>query len=111
MIKETKEELDRVIEELRDELQDKPQGYITEIPVAESLFPEMAPPRIQVVLLDPEEDKVAFRRVSDLLQGERKSDWYVGEIEEVIDDALSWVVELDETEETIEEDLDEEFEG
>lgn len=83
----------------------------TEIPVAERLFPEMEPPRIQVVLLDPEEDKVAFRRVSDPLQGERKSDWYVGELDEVIDDALSWVVELEETEDLIKENLNEEFEG
>lgn len=111
MMDEIKQELDQVLEGLKDELNDNPQGYVTQITVAGRLFPETEPPRIQVVLLDPEEDKVAFRRVSDPLQGERKSDWYVGEIEEVIDDALSWVVELDETEETIEEDLNEEFEG
>lgn len=44
------------------------------------------------------------------MQGERKSDWYVGEIEEVIDDALSWEAELEETDELIEENMNEEFE-
>jgi len=111
MSEEIKQELDQVFDELKDELGDKPLGYVTEIPVAEGLFPEMEPPRIQVVLLDPEENKVAFQRVSDPLQGERKSDWYVGELEEVIEDAHSWEVELEETEDLIEENLNEEFEG
>jgi hypothetical protein len=110
MSEEIKQELDQVLEDLKDELRDKPQGYATEIPIAQRLFPETEPPRIQVVLLDPEEDKVAFRRVSDLLQGERKSDWHVGELEEVIDDALSWEVELEETEDLIEENMNEDFE-
>jgi hypothetical protein len=35
----------------------------------------------------------------------------VGELEEVIDDALSWEVELEETKGVIEEDLNEEFQG
>jgi len=110
MSEEIKQELDRVLDDLKDELRDKPQGYATEIPIAKRLFPETEPPRIQVVLLDPDENKVAFRRVSDLLQGERKSDWYVGELEEVIDDALSWEVELEEAEDSIDEEWNEEFE-
>ena len=60
MSEEIKQELDQVFEELKEELRDKPQGYATEIPVAERLFPETEPPRIQVILLDPDEDKVAF---------------------------------------------------
>jgi len=111
MTEEIKEELNQVFREIKDELQDKPQGYVTEILVAKRLFPEMEPPRIQVVLLDPDENTVAFRRVSDPLQGERKPDWYVGELEEVIDDALSWEMELEETEDLIKESLNEEFEG
>ena len=110
MSEEIKQKLDHVLEELKEELSDKPQGFATEIPVAQRLFPETEPPRIQVVLLDPEEDKVAFRRISDLLQEERKSDWYVGELDEVIDDALSWEVELEEAEGLIEENLNEDFE-
>jgi hypothetical protein len=69
MSEEIKQDLDQVLEGLRDELADKPQGYVTEISVAERLFPEMEPPRIQVVLLDPEEGKAAIRRVSGPLQG------------------------------------------
>ena len=108
MSEEIKQELYQAFEGLKDELSDKPQGYVTDIPVAESLFPEMEPPRIQVVLLDPEEEKVAFRRVSDPVENERKYEWYVGELEEVIDEALSWEVELEETIGVIEEDLNEE---
>ncbi len=97
--------------ETKQELHDKPQGYTTEIIISEGLFPEMEPQRIQMVLLDPEEATVTFRRVSNPLQRETKSSWYVGELEEIIDDVLSREVELEETEDTIEENLNNEFEG
>ena len=111
MAEEIKQELYQAFEELKDELRDKPQGYVANIPVAESLFPEMEPPKIQVILLDPEEEKVAFSRISDPVQSERKSEWYVGELEEIIDDALSWEAELEESKGVIEEALNEEFQG
>jgi len=43
MSEEIKQDLDQVLEDLKDELADKPQGYVTEISVAERLFPEMEP--------------------------------------------------------------------
>ena len=111
MSEEIKQELYQAFEGLKDELSDKPQGYVTDIPVAESLFPEMEPPKIQVVLLDPEEEKVAFSRISDPVENGTKSEWYVGELEEVIDDALSWEAALEETKGVLEEELNEEFQG
>jgi hypothetical protein len=106
-----REELDQALVALREELQDKQRGYVTEVVVAPGLFPEIAPPKVEVVLLDPEERRVAFRRTTDPLRGEGRGDWYVGELEEVIEDIHSWEVELEEMEGLLEESYEEEFES
>lgn len=93
------QDLNRSLDELKYEFQDKPQGYSTEVIIGDNRFSDVLPPRVEIVLLDPEEDKLAFRRVSDPLLNDQNGDWNIGELEEVIEETLSWKAELEEMEE------------
>ncbi|RJQ82785.1 MAG: hypothetical protein C4519_07610 [Desulfobacteraceae bacterium] len=89
------EELDRMIGELDQELLGKPQGFTIRISVGRHLFPGTATPNLEIVLLDPEESRVALRRVSDPFLGERrKGAWHIGSLAEAVEEAFAWTEEM-----------------
>jgi len=81
--------------ELLNQLTGKEQGYIASIPVGEALFPESLPPRLEIVLLDPEEMTVAFRKVSDA-RGKirKKGEWNVGTTAAAAEKLLAWIDQM-----------------
>ncbi len=98
------------IEKVREEMPEKSQGYVATITVSERLFRQSDPPMLEIVLLDPEKDEVAFRRVSGPLEGEEKGEWLIGPLEEALEEALDWKDEIDAMKEPVDEELKEEFE-
>ena len=101
MVQAIRKHIDQLLEELTFELQDKHQGYTTELIVAGKMFRDMEPPRIRVVLLSPNPMRVAYARVSDPFRGEEKGDWNVGGLEEVAEEALSWTLEMEQVEDQL----------
>ncbi len=104
------ETLEEEIERVKAELPEKSQGYTTSIKISERLFRQSDPPVLEIVLLDPEKDEVAFRRVSGPLEGEEKGEWLVGPLDEAIDEAVDWNDELEAMKEPVDEEVEEEFE-
>ncbi len=103
-------DIEEDIERVRAEMPDKAQGYTVSIKVTEKMFRESEPAWLELVLLDPEKDEVAFRRVSDALEGEEKGEWLIGPLDEALEEALAWKDELDAVKEPVDEELKEEFE-
>jgi hypothetical protein len=81
--------------ELNEQLSDKRQGFAVSIPVGEGLFPESLPPRLEIVLLDPGEMTVAFRKVSDT-RGvlHKKGEWNVGPSSSAAEKIIAWVDQM-----------------
>ncbi|MDW7774522.1 MAG: hypothetical protein SCH71_16685 [Desulfobulbaceae bacterium] len=77
--------------ELQDQLRGQRQGFVISIPVGETLFPESLPPRLEIVLLDPDEMTVAFRKVSDA-RGimPKKGEWNVGPSGSAVEKIIAW---------------------
>lgn len=81
--------------ELREQLEGKKQGYVLTTPVGESLFPESLPPWLEIVLLDPEDMTVAFRKVTDSRGKEkRKGEWNVGPTSAAAEKIIAWVDQM-----------------
>jgi len=81
--------------ELRERLRDQKQGFVLSTPVGESLFPESLPPSLEIVLLDPEEMTVAFRKISALRGGNRKKgEWNVGPVAAAVEKIIAWVDQM-----------------
>jgi len=81
--------------ELQDQLRGKIQGFAVSIPVGEGLFPESLPPRLEVVLLDPGEMTVAFRKVSDARSVNfKKGEWNVGPPSSAAEKILAWIDQM-----------------
>jgi hypothetical protein len=72
--------MEKIREELESELRDKLMGYTTEIQVMEPPFPDREPLKIQIVLLDPHQRQIAFRRRSESELGLAASEWVIGDI-------------------------------
>lgn len=82
-------------QELREELKGKQQGYVVSIPVGEALFPESLPPRLEVVLLDPQEMTVAFRKVSDVRGiNRKKGEWNIGPASSAAEKIVAWIEQM-----------------
>ncbi len=103
-------EMEEDIKRVRAEMPEKGQGYVASIKVTGKMFRDAEPALLEIVLLDPEQDEVAFRRVSDALEGEEKGEWLIGPLEEALEEALAWKEELDTMKEPVDEELKEEFE-
>ncbi len=86
--------VDRLLDHLENEFRDKPQGYMTKITVGRELFPATMLPSLEIILLDPQEKRVAFRKVSDPLAKGGQGIWHVGELFEVVEEAFHWNLEL-----------------
>ncbi|RJX27360.1 MAG: hypothetical protein C4531_13850 [Desulfurivibrio sp.] len=81
--------------ELQDQLKDKKQGFAVSIPVGEGLFPESLPPSLEIVLLDPAEMTVAFRKVSDARGiNQKKGEWNVGPASSAAEKIIAWIDQM-----------------
>lgn len=82
-------------EELRRELSGRNQGFTVSIPVGEALFPASLPPRLEIVLLDPEEMTVAFRKVSDTRGiSRKKGEWNIGPTTAAAEKIIAWIDQM-----------------
>lgn len=82
-------------QELRQQLTGRKQGFTVSIPVGESLFPASLPPRLEIVLLDPEEMTVAYRKVSDARgMNHKKGEWNVGPPTAAAEKILAWIDQM-----------------
>jgi hypothetical protein len=79
---------------LNEELKDKEAGYTAYLSVAGRLFPEMQGPHIEIILTDPVEMNVTYRRFGDPLRDESDTVWQTGGLREVVEEAFSWREEL-----------------
>ncbi len=86
---------------IRAEMPEKAQGYAVSIKVTGKLFRKAEPAWLEIVFLDPENDEVAFRRVSDALEGKEKGEWLIGPLEEALEEALAWKEEVDSMKEPV----------
>ena len=107
MSREIEKDLDEFLDDFKEDIVERPQGFRSDIVLSKELFPDMEPPRMEVVLLDPEEATVACRRMSDPLSGEGKGDWLVVDVEELIDEALAWEADIVDMLERMEDDVEE----
>jgi hypothetical protein len=90
-----KKSFDTLHQELQEQLTGKKQGHVVSIPVGEGLFPESLPPRLEIVLLDPQEMFVAFRMVSDSRGiNQKKSEWNVGPSSSAAEKIVAWVDQM-----------------
>lgn len=89
--------IDMTVKKLDDQLKDKLQGYAMRLRVAGKIYPEMDEPAVEIVLLDPVTQKIAYRKTSDPLRGESESEWNVGDAAEAVETAFLWREELEKT--------------
>ncbi|MCL7488446.1 MAG: hypothetical protein M8357_09770 [Desulfobulbaceae bacterium] len=81
--------------EIDDHLSGGKQGLTVSIPVGEHLFPASLPPRLEMVLLDPEEMIVAYRKVADAGGiSRKKGEWYVGPSAAAAEKLLAWIDQM-----------------
>jgi len=81
--------------ELREQLSGKRQGFMMSIPVGESLFPASLPPRLEIVLLDPDEMTVAFRKVSEARgMSRKKGEWNIGPTTAASEKIIAWIDQM-----------------
>jgi len=68
-------EPNHVLDNLKDELGGNQRGYCTELVLDDEPFSDNGAPRIEIELINPKDDQVAFRRVSHALSGDTKDGW------------------------------------
>jgi len=91
MIQEIQKNYSAFIEEVNHSLQGKRRGYLKFFPVGQRIFPFSIPPRIEIILLGPDDLTIKFRRASDPSSPERKrGEWQVGKPVDAVACAISW---------------------
>jgi len=93
-------EPNKVLDNLKGELREKHQGYATEFVLAGEPFSDHGIPRIEIVLIDPEDEKVAYRRASRGLSGPGRDiwRWQKGHLVKAVEEGLTWLMEMEEVE-------------
>ena len=94
------------LDQLKDEILGKPQGYVTNLALTEKPLSDGITPEAEIILLDPEDLTLAFRRMSDPVSGEDKGEWLVGNLDDLFEEMLNWTEELEAYEAS---DIDSEF--
>jgi len=78
-------------EKIHGQLNDKEQGYTMTVPVGEGLFPASLLPRLEIILLDPENMMVAFRKISNPGgKTQKKGKWYIGSTKAAGEKLIAW---------------------
>jgi len=90
-----KKSFSTIHKELKEQLTGKTQGFAVAIPVGEGLFPGSLPPSLEIVLLDPDEITVAFRKVSDARGiNHKKGEWNVGPASSAAEKIIAWMDQM-----------------
>lgn len=90
-IQEVEAEYKAFIQEIKTELHDKQVGYRKSLPVGGKIFPFAIPPRIEILLLNPKDLTIKFRRVSDPVSPDRKKgEWQVGKPVNAVACIIDW---------------------
>ena len=90
-IQEIQAKYNAFIQEIKTELQDKQAGYRQSFPVGGKIFPFAIPPRIEILLLNPRDLTIKFRRVSDPVSPDRKKgEWQVGKPVNAVACIIDW---------------------
>ncbi|MBU0729321.1 MAG: hypothetical protein KKE17_06600 [Proteobacteria bacterium] len=79
------------LKEIETDLQGKAQGYMKTLKIGKKIFPFCISPQIEVILLDPEDQTIIYRRTSDpdaLIR--KKGEWIVGKPLDVVCNAINW---------------------
>jgi hypothetical protein len=102
--------IERQLEALNDELTGKPQGYVTTLPLTDKALPGGESPEAEIILLDPDDLTLAFRRTSDMISGDERGEWYIGSIDDLFEEMLNWEDELETLEDPDEDPDSEDYE-
>lgn len=90
-IQEVQEKYNAFIQEIKTELQDKQAGYLKSFSVGAEIFPFAIPPRVEILLLDPKDLTIKFRRVSDPASPDRKKGkWRTGKPVNAVASIIDW---------------------
>lgn len=90
-IQEVQSKYNAFIQEIKTELQNKQAGYRKSLPVGEKIFPFAIPPRVEILLLNPRDLTIKFRRVSDPVSPDRKKGkWQVGKPVNAVACIIDW---------------------
>ena len=83
------------IDEIANDLLGKNQGYVKILKIGKRIFPYSIPPQIEIVLLDPEDQTVIYRRASDPDSfSKKKGEWMTGTPFDVVCSAIGWAEEM-----------------
>jgi hypothetical protein len=83
-------ELERTIRSLNQKLKDKPKGYRIEFKMNAQVFSEMNDQKIEIILIDPKKNLVAYRPQIDGSAINENEKWLFGNYEKVVKDAVAW---------------------
>jgi hypothetical protein len=81
--------------EVHEQLKGRDQGHTLSLVVGDGLFPGSLPPRLEIILLDPEDMTVAFRKITDA-QGKtrKKGEWHIGPTASAAEKIVAWVEQM-----------------
>jgi hypothetical protein len=83
------------IKELENEFYGKEQGHVKIIDVGSKLFPYCLTPQLEVILLDPEINSIAYRPVSSPQAIERKKgEWKLGKPIDAVSYVIDWAEKM-----------------
>ena len=89
-------EYERSIRFLHKKFRDKPKGYVTELKINGYAFCEMKSPKIEIILLDPNQRMVAYRPAPNPEIHDNGEKWFFGDYQKAVEDAFSWINKKDE---------------
>jgi hypothetical protein len=83
-------EVERTIRTLNENLRDKPRGYRTKVKIMSQLFSEMNDHKIEIILVDPQKQQVAYRTHLNGLSNNNHEKWFFGDYKKAVNDAFAW---------------------
>jgi hypothetical protein len=90
-----KKDIHQLTNELQRILDGGKKGNVFTLPIGADLYPDRLTPQIEMVLLDPAENIVAFRTQSHPESlNKRVGNWMLGQLEAVASVALEWTEKM-----------------
>ncbi len=82
-------EVQRTIRTLNEKLRGKPKGYATEFKINGHVFPQPREQKIEIILVDPQKNLVAYRPNLDDVSNNHHEKWLIGNYEKAVKDAFA----------------------
>jgi hypothetical protein len=83
------------LDQLKDEILGKPPGYVTNLALTDKPLSDGITPEAEIILLDPEDLTLAYRRLDDPVSGDEKGEWMLGNLDDLFEEMLNWKEELE----------------